>query len=154
MSVLFRKLINPIIEKSNEEKERTEQESRRYLIVIFTRNDNEDIKTFRWAIGRDNAIETIYEIYEEYGYINWFKSIILSDKVTIENAISLYSFFRLTYTLEREDFCIPAIDSVDDLDDFIMEAGDMCQEDFEEVTLNLGIDNLDDFYNKDISHQI
>lgn len=153
MSVLFKKLINPIIAKDAEEEERSKIESKRYLILIYTEDGENEIKTFRTAIGRTNAIEEIYELYEEYGYINWFKSVIISDSVTIENAISLYSFFRYVFENDRDEFILSIVSSVEDLNDFVLETNES-EDDFQLISDELHIDSLDEFYNKDMNHLI
>lgn len=153
MSVLFKKLINPIIAKDAEEEERSRIESKRYLILIYTEDGENEIKTFRTAIGRTNAIEEIYELYEEYGYINWFKSVIISDSVTIENAISLYSFFRYVFENDRDEFILSIVSSVEDLNDFVLETNES-EDDFQLISDELHIDSLDEFYNKDMNHLI
>lgn len=153
MSVLFKKLINPIIAKDAEEEERSKIESKRYLILIYTEDGENEIKTFRTAIGRTNAIEEIYELYEEYGYINWFKSVIISDSVTIENAISLYSFFRYVFENDRDEFILSIVSSVEDLNDFVLETNES-EDDFQSISDELHIDSLDEFYNKDMNHLI
>lgn len=152
MSMLFKNVLVDGMMSTNPEEE-VEKEELRYLLLLFTEDENGNkIKVFDYTVGRMNAVDRIFEFYEEYGVVDWFKSTVISEKVTPGNGISFYSFLRYVFELKQDDFIIPNITSIDELHDFLSN-DPSCEEQYDKYNLRTE-DDINQFYEKDLAHKI
>lgn len=150
MSMVFRKnLVNAMTVENQEQ----EEKELRYLLLVYTEETKgEPIQIFDIVDGRAAALDRIYVFYEEYGTIDWFKSTIISEKVTPQNGISFYSFMRYVFETKPEDFVLPNVGNYEDLIDLISE--DPAYNEYCEKHHLYTDDDLDIFYDKDMAHNI
>lgn len=69
-----------------------------YVLLMYIQQEGETDEIHEFAVvrGRDNVIDTIFNEYlNEYDYVDFFKSKVMSEDTSPNKAISLYTFIRM-----------------------------------------------------------
>ncbi len=133
----------------------TDNVKQKYLLLVFATDEKgNEVKTFDVYEGRYDAANAILSDYpaEYWDSLDIFRSLIISDKVTVNRGISFYSFIRMC--IENNKFTPLEIEQ--------LGLGDMTADDYSETALEtyqyqaskleiLTIDDLNKFYMDDIS---
>lgn len=133
--------------------------SRKYLLLAncyMQEEDSSDLEEFRtWdiIIGREETLEYIIRNYpNEYDdLVNPFTSVVISDSITMDKAVTFYSFVRMMIESKKisEDFW----GKLDMQDITVDEWNDVVLNVYGQFASEAGIktsEDLDKFYNSDI----
>jgi len=141
-----------VITSNNRSKEEESNNEMNYLVLHVTYDGKGNpINTWELIKGRQAVIDAVYDVLKENGTYNFFKSNIISEKITMNKAISVYSFIRKF--LEAEEITLDnwGIENVDDFNDYIFY-NDNNNSDMSYLAID-SIEDLDKFYNADIQHK-
>lgn len=156
-------LIQPIQFTDDEGKVITPPNLKTYLLLIYyTDEEGNEQRTFEVITGRKFVVQRILDFSVEYNdTVNDFKSLVISESITINEGISFYSFIRLCLEnnkLTDEEWEEVALESGDDI--FDLETWDnyqieVCSQYLQELPSVEPVDSWENrmtrFYEKDIS---
>lgn len=154
-------LIQPIQFTDDQGKVITPSNLKTYLLLIYYRDDEgNEQRTFEVITGRKFVVQRILDYAVEYNdTVNNFKSMVISESVTMDQAISFYSFVRLCLEnnkLTDEEWQEVALENGDEI--FDLEAWDnyqieMCSEYLQDLPASEVVDSWEnrmaDFYKAD-----
>lgn len=92
------------------------QEEKVYLILLFLTDES---KTFELAIGRKSAFEICCQYAKDADLV---KSQVMTNKHTMEDSISMYSFIRMCFEREKEAAINSEI-TIEEINDWCAESG-------------------------------
>lgn len=136
----------------NGEEVNAKNEEMKYLVLHVTEDENgAPLNTWELVTGRQAVVDAVYTILKENGYYNFFKSNIMSDRITMDKCISVYTFIRKFMEAEEVDLSAWGIETLDDFHDYLFEEDkfidDMSFQGIDDVT------GLNRYYNADIQHK-
>lgn len=140
-----------IVSKNNTNEEESNNDMNYLILHVIYDDKGNATNTWELVKGRQAVVDAVYDAMKENGYYNFFKSNIISEKINMTKAISVYSFIRKF--LEADEITLDnwGIENIDDFNDYIFytdsNVSDMSYQ---------GIDNIEDldkFYNADIQHK-
>lgn len=137
---------------SSDVEDTTTNDEMKYLVLHVTEDENgSSFNTWELVTGRQAVVDAVYTILKENGYYNFFKSNVMSDRITMDKCISVYTFIRKFMESGEVDMSAWGIETLDDFHDYIFDEDkfidDMAIQGIDDVT------GLTRYFNADIQHK-
>lgn len=123
----------------------------KYLVLHVTEDEHGPLNVWHLLSGEQAVVDTIYDIFKENGYYNFFGSNVISEHMELTGAISAYTFIRYFFECGKINLDAWGMQNIDDFNDYLF-SDDACVE----VMTNEQIVDLDDlnkYYKANLHHK-